>query len=108
MPEPGYILAVILISGAITWALRAIPFVMLAPLRNSQLLTYLGERMPAGIMLILAIYTLQGADVTQSAHLVPILGGLAATVGLHLWRGQMIVSIFAGTAVYVALASALA
>lgn len=105
MPEPGYILGAILVAGAVTWVLRAVPFVMLAPLRNSDLLAYLGERMPVGIMAILALYTLQGTAVTDLAQLVPTVTALVVTVGLHLWRGQMIISIFGGTAVYVLLAS---
>jgi len=108
VPEPGYILAAILVAGAVTWALRAVPFVMLAPLRNSALLAYLGERMPVGIMAILALYTLQGTNVTNIAEIVPTITALVVTVALHLWRGQMIVSIFGGTAVYVLLASLIA
>lgn len=105
MPEPAYILAAVLVAGAITWTLRAAPFVMLAPLRNSQLLAYLGERMPVGIMLILAAYTVQDAGLGQLATALPVVIALAVTVALHLWRGQMILSIFGGTGVYVALLS---
>jgi len=105
VPEPAYILAAVLVAGAITWTLRAAPFVMLAPLRNSQLLAYLGERMPVGIMLILAAYTVQDAGWGQLAAALPVAIALAATVALHIWRGQMILSIFAGTGVYVALLS---
>lgn len=108
MPEPTYILGAILVAGAITWALRAVPFMMLAPLRSSQLLAYLGVRMPVGIMAILAVYTLQGTELTSAGALVPVVVALAATIGLHLWRGQMIISIFGGTAVCVALSSVLA
>jgi branched-subunit amino acid transport protein AzlD len=34
--------------------------------------------------------------------------GISATVGLHLWRRNAVLSILGGTAVHVALATALA
>lgn len=105
MPDPGYILAAILVAGAVTWALRAVPFMVLSPLRNSDLLAYLGARMPVGIMAILAVYTLKGTAVTDLKAVLPVICALATTIGLHLWRGQMILSIFGGTALYVLLAS---
>lgn len=103
MPEPGYVIAAVLISGGITWALRALPFVMLAPLRESRLLTFLGERMPVGIMLILAVYTLREVELAKSTEVVAAIVALGVTIGIQLWRRKMIHSIFAGTAVYVVL-----
>lgn len=105
MPEPGYILSAILIAGLITWMLRAVPFMMLASLRNSRLLAYIGERMPVGIMAILAVYTLQGTELTSFSAVGATIIALGVTIGLHIWRRQMILSIFGGTAVYVVLAS---
>lgn len=108
MSDPLYLLAGVLISGAITWSLRAVPFVMIAPLRRSELIRYLGDRMPVGIMLILTIYTLRGISFGDLASGPSALVALAVTVGLQLWRRNMMLSIFAGTAVHVALASGLA
>ncbi len=106
--EHSYLLAGILISAAITWAMRAVPFGMLAPLRDSELLAYLGARMPVGIMLILALYTVRDVNPTEVMHFGPTVLGIAITVVLQLWRGSATLSIFSGTAVYVALSSAVA
>ena len=105
MPEPTYLVVAVLISASITWLLRALPFAMLAPLRDSRLLAYLGDRMPVGIMFILAAYTLRDTRPTELASVGPVVVALAVTVGLHLWRGSMTLSIFAGTALYVLMAS---
>lgn len=107
MHDPVYILSGVLISAAITWTLRAAPFAMLAPLRKSELLAYLGERMPVGIMLILAAYTMRDLELADLASGPSALAALAVTIGLHLWRGNAMLSIFVGTAVNVALTSAL-
>lgn len=105
MPDNGYIAVLVVVSAAVTWALRALPFAALAPLRHSRLVTYLGVHMPVGVMLILAIYTVQtvaGETTLQRLWLVVAVG---VTAGLHLWRGNAVLSILAGTACYVVLMS---
>ncbi|MGO3042147.1 branched-chain amino acid transporter permease [Ancrocorticia populi] len=102
----GYVLAAILVTAAVTWALRALPFVMLAPLRNSAILRYIGDAMPVGVMFLLAAYTLRDTAVSWQA--IGSVGlAVAVTVAMHLWKGNSLISIFAGTGVYVVLASTL-
>lgn len=108
MADPWYILASILVAAGITWALRALPFALLAPLRNSELLAYLGERMPVGIMLILAAYTVRDTSFAELSEAGTVILAMAVTAALHLWRGSMTLSIVGGTGVYVLLASTIA
>jgi branched-subunit amino acid transport protein AzlD len=57
--------------------------------------------MPAGLMLILVVYLLRDVPAqTPAAAAVTVAAGLAVAV-LHLWRSNALLSIFAGTAVYV-------
>lgn len=107
MIDHGYILSAILITAAITWGLRAVSFVALAPLQHSSLLAYLGERMPVGIMVILSVYTVQDMDPTALLPALTTIAGLVATIALHMWRGNATLSIFGGTGIYVVLATAL-
>jgi len=88
MSDPWHILASILVAAGITWALRAVPFALLAPLRNSELLTYLGERMPVGIMLILAAYTVRDTSFAELSDAGTVILAMAVTAALHLWRGE--------------------
>jgi branched-subunit amino acid transport protein AzlD len=37
MPDPLYLLAAVLVATTLTWMLRAAPFAVLAPLRDSEL-----------------------------------------------------------------------
>ncbi|WP_306323720.1 MULTISPECIES: branched-chain amino acid transporter permease [unclassified Streptomyces] len=104
MPDAGYLIAVAAVCCAITWALRALPFTALEPLRANKAVHYLSTRMPAGVMVILSLYTLRTLPVTEARAIAP-LAGLAVTVGLHLWRRNALLSVFAGTAVCVALSS---
>ncbi|WP_406405135.1 branched-chain amino acid transporter permease [Streptomyces sp. NBC_01643] len=106
MPDTPYLMAAVAASAAVTWALRALPFAALAPLRASGTVRYLSTRMPAGIMVILLVYCLRDLPLTESHALAPI-AGLAVTLGLHLWRRNALLSILGGTTVHVALASTL-
>jgi branched-subunit amino acid transport protein AzlD len=59
-------------------------------------------------MVILLAYTLRSLPLTAPVQALPDILALAATVGLHLWRRNAVLSILGGTAVHVALATALA
>jgi branched-subunit amino acid transport protein AzlD len=107
VPEPAYLAAAVLVSAAVTWGLRALPFALLVTLRTSSLLAFVGEGLPVGVMTILVCYALRNTPVLDPAQAVPLAAGLAAVAGLHLWRGNAMLSIFGGTAVHVALASTL-
>lgn len=107
MPEWGYVLAAVLVSAAITWALRAVPFAFLGRLRESELLPHLGAVMPVGIMAILVFYTLRHTPLSPSPALLAVAAGLAVTAALHLWRRNAVLSVLGGTAVHVAILSTL-
>lgn len=104
MSETHFAIAAVLVAAAVTWGLRALPFAALAPLHASDTVAHLSTRMPAGAMIILVVYSLSDLPLPQPQSLVP-LTALAATVGLHLWRGNALLSILGGTAVHVVLSS---
>lgn len=104
MPDTHYAVAAVLVAAAVTWALRALPFAVLTPLRTSSTVEFLSARMPAGVMVILVVYCLRDLPVTDGRAAAPVLA-LAVTIGLHLWRRNALLSILGGTAVHVVLAS---
>ncbi|OKI02231.1 branched-chain amino acid ABC transporter [Streptomyces sp. CB02923] len=104
MPDTRYAIAAVLVAAAVTWAVRALPFAALTPLRSSSTVQYLSRRMPAGVMVILLAYCLRDLSVTHARGLAP-LAALSVTVGLHLWRRNALLSILGGTAVHVILSS---
>lgn len=106
MPDTLYAVAAVLVTAAVTWTLRALPFAALAPLRASGTVRYLSTRMPAGVMIILLVYCLHDLPVTEARATAP-LTAIAVTVGLHLWRHNALLSIAGGTAVHVLMTSTL-
>jgi branched-subunit amino acid transport protein AzlD len=103
MPDAAYLWAASLTMFAVTFALRALPFAALRPLRDSALVAFLSRHLPAGIMVILAVYTLREVSLLETPHGLPEAIALAVTVVVHLRMRNAVTSIVTGTAVYVVL-----
>ncbi|WP_020112209.1 branched-chain amino acid transporter permease [Rhodococcus sp. 114MFTsu3.1] len=103
MVDYWYIAAALAVAVGITFSLRAIPFLVRSSLRESALLDSLGKWMPLGAVAILAVYALSSIDLTGAAHGIPPLAGVTVTIGLHLWRRNIALSILGGTVTCVVL-----
>ncbi|MFE2060270.1 MULTISPECIES: branched-chain amino acid transporter permease [unclassified Streptomyces] len=104
MTDTTYAVAAILVTAGVTWALRALPLAAPAPLRASTTVQYLSTRMPAGVTLILVVHCLRDPPLTEPRALAT-LAALGVTVGLHLWRRHVLLSILGSTATHAVLAS---
>jgi branched-subunit amino acid transport protein AzlD len=100
VPDTPYLIAAVGLAAAITFALRALPFLIIEPLRSSRLAAVLALRMPAGLMLILVVYLLRDVPHEAPASAITTVGAVLLVAGLHLWRSNALLSIFAGTAAY--------
>jgi branched-subunit amino acid transport protein AzlD len=107
MPDPAYIATALGVAVAITVALRALPFLLKSAMAGSALLADIGRWMPLGAVTILALYCLSTIDLTRGPHGLPELAGVAATVGVHWWRRNAVLSIVAGTTMCLLVANLL-
>jgi branched-subunit amino acid transport protein AzlD len=105
VPDATYLASAVAVAAAVTWTLRALPFALLAPLRRSKVVPHLAATIPAGVMGILVVHTLRHTALTVPPYGAAVGPALAVTVALHLWRRNVVLSIFGGTAVHVVLAS---
>ena len=64
---------------------------------------FLGKALPTAVMGMLVVYTFKETVVLSYPYGVPELIALLVTVGLHLWKRNMLVSIAAGTVIYMIL-----
>jgi branched-subunit amino acid transport protein AzlD len=101
VPDTRYLITAVVVSAAVTWGLRALPFAVLARLRTSAVVTYLAAVMPAGVMVILAAYCLRDLPHADRARVLATLLGVAVTAALHLWRRNALLSIVGGTTTYI-------
>ena len=102
---PWYQAALMVAAAALcTWLTRAIPFLLF---RNKQeppkLVRYLGKALPGAIMSILIIYCVRNAGFTTPPYGLPQIIAIAVVAGLHLWKGNILLSIAGGTVLYMVL-----
>ena len=64
---------------------------------------FLGKALPAAVMGMLVVYTFKDTIVLSYPYGIPELIALLVTVGMHLWKRNMFMSIGAGTVVYMIL-----
>ena len=63
----------------------------------------LGRLLPPAMMGLLVVYSLRNTDLLTGSHGLPEAIAVAVTAGLHLWKRSTLLSILAGTAVYMLL-----
>lgn len=103
MNDISYLLAVIAAMGAVTFALRALPFLSAHWLRRSPVIQHLGRFLPLAIMALLLVHSAGGAAREHATGPWPELLSIALTCLLQ-WRSRNpLLSIVLGTALYVLL-----
>lgn len=100
----GQTIGIILAVAAGTQLTRWLPFWLFPEKRKPPvLITYLGRVLPPAVMGLLVVYCLRNISLLQGTHGAPELLAVAAVVVLHSWKGNVLVSIAGGTALYMLL-----
>ena len=87
-----------------TMLTRFLPFAVFSSKRPTpRFIQYLGKVLTGAIFAMLVIYCLRNVSVLQGSHGLPELIGIGVTIGLHLWKRQMLLSIAGGTICYMLL-----
>lgn len=98
-----YALGAIAVIWAVTYTLRAFPFVALRGKEESPLVRLVATSMPLGVMVILVVFALMDTDFHLVASWVPAAGGMLVTAVIHWKWANAMASIVAGIAAYWAL-----
>ena len=87
-----------------TMLTRFLPFLIFSSKRPTpKYVQYLGKALPAAIFGMLVIYCLKSVSFLTGSHGIPECIAIAVTVGLHLCRRKMLLSIAGGTVCYMLL-----
>jgi len=108
MKDTSYVLGVLLAMGAITFALRALPFVAAQWLKKHPFVQRLGRFLPLSIMTLLVLHALAGAAAEDLHGPWPELLAVTAVVALQWWRRNPLLSMLSGTLLYLLLRNGLA
>ena len=102
-----YALVVLFAVGALSYLLRALPFLLFGGRKEPPaVVKYVGRVLAPAAIAMLVIYCYAGEmakeAATACAAVAPFLAGVV-TVALQLWRRNPLLSILVGTAIYMAL-----
>ena len=96
--------AAIAVMAIITFLTRALPFLLFDRGESPpKLVLYLGRVLPPAIIAMLIVYCLRTVRFDAVPQWAPQLIAAAAVVGLHCWKKNTLLSIAAGTALYMVL-----
>ena len=87
-----------------TMLTRFLPFILFPEGRKAPaFITYLGKALPYSVIAFLVVYCLKGVDLTIYPHGAPEAMAIGAMALLHIWRRDTLLSIAAGTVIYMLL-----
>ena len=99
-----YVLILILTSAAVTALIRFLPFLIFGGGRKTPAyISYLATVLPYAIIAMLVVYCFRNISFLSGSHGVPELIAGAAVVLLHIWKKNTLLSITAGTVLYMFL-----
>ena len=100
----AHVLLVILASAAVTFFTRAFPFFLFGKGEKMHpALAFIGRTLPLSVIAVLVVYCLKDTLFSSFSALWPQLAGVIATVLLHLWKRNNLISIGGGTLIYMIL-----
>ena len=99
MTDISYLLLVMLVMTVATYATRLTPFVLFSRGQKRALINFIAKNTPPMIMTILVIYMLKGVNYLSFEGVYTFIA-ILATVVFHLYKRNALLSIIAGTAVY--------
>lgn len=106
--KTSYLCLLLLVGGVCSYLLRALPFVLFGSGRRPPAtVTYLGRVLAPAIIALLVVYCfagyVRGGCLSSPRHGLAEAAAAVLTVAVHLWRRNPLLSIVAGTALYMAL-----
>ena len=97
-------LILIAILAAVTFFTRAVPFLLFPDKdRLPPVVRYLGQALPYSIMAMLVVYCYRNVKITSVVFGAPEFICALVILVLHRWKHNLILSIAAGTLLYMAL-----
>lgn len=100
----GTSLLIILVVGITTFATRVIPFLIFPKGKEiPKTVQYLGKVLTPAVIGMLVVYCLKNTQVMAVPYGIPELISVITVAVLHVWKRNNLLSIGAGTVLYMVL-----
>ncbi|QNV37538.1 AzlD domain-containing protein [Rothia terrae] len=96
-------LALIAVAAAVTFSLRFVPMLTVRAIATNPYVLAIGKMLPGGIMVILVVYSINHGEFHGAGGLLALAVALGSTIGLYLWRKNVLLALVAGVLIYGAL-----
>lgn len=97
-------LLIILVVAVTTFATRAVPFLVFPKGKEiPKVIQYLGKVLTPAVIGMLVVYCLKNTKVMSAPYGIPELLAVGIVAGLHIWKRNNLLSIGAGTVLYMFL-----
>lgn len=104
MLDTGASLVMIAVVAVATFATRAASFLVFPKGKEiPKSVVYIGKVLPPAIIGMLVVYCLRSASVLAYPYGLPELIACVTVIALHLWKRNILLSIGAGTILYMVL-----
>ena len=100
-------LAATVVSALIIFATRAFPFALFSYREPPRIIRFIEKYIPPMVIAILAVYCFKDIRITAQPWGIPSFFAAGATVLLHVWKRNPMISIFGGTALFMILSRVL-
>lgn len=104
MSDFGTSMGIVLAMAGVTALTRYAPFIFFGRGKEpAKWIKYLGKYLPPALMSLLIIYCLRNVNFAGGSHGIPEIICIAIAMGLHAWKGNVLLSIGVSTVLYMVL-----
>ena len=97
-------LIIIFVAALATMTTRFLPFILFKGNgKTNSYITYLGQVLPYSAIGLLVVYCLRNVNFTVAPYGIPEAIALISMIILHYWKENTLLSIGAGTVIYMFL-----
>lgn len=101
---PIQTLIIVIMVTIATMITRFLPFIILQRSKqNSSYIRYLGQVLPYSAIGLLVVYCLRNVKLKSPTYGIPEIISIICITVLHYWKGNTLLSIGAGTVIYMVL-----
>ena len=98
--NPSHSILLIAIASGITFLIRALPFLVFKKRQMPAFIKEIADKLPPAIIAVLVIYCLKSPLTVFGTETIAAAIAIAGVVILHLWKRNTLLSVAAGTVLY--------